>query len=214
MDFLVGAVYNLFIIRSLWGGKMFGRRVLLADPDPDFRKKIKDILQQHDFLVVAETVDGKTTLHSASQTQPDLIIMESKLPGSKGLEVARIIEEQHLAPVVLVTSSVHRELIEEAKFSAVLGYLIKPVDESNLILTLEMALATFKRLVRIEDENRKLKKKLEEKNLIDQAKRMLMDKKGLSEQAAHRYMQKISMDRCSSLGKVAQLVITSLNREA
>lgn len=193
---------------------MFGRRVLLADPDRDFRKMLKDMLQQHDYLVVAETEDGKSTLQSAFQTQPDLVIMEGKLPGSKGLEVARIIEEQHLAPVVLVTSSSHRELIEEAKFSAVIGYIIKPVDEANLILTLEMALATFKRLVKLETENRKLKKKLEEKNLIDQAKRLLIEKKGLSEQAAYRYMQKVSMDRCSSLSKVAQLVISSLTREA
>lgn len=192
---------------------MFGSRVLLADPDPDFRKKLKDMLHQHDYIVVAETEDGKSTLQYAFQTQPDLIIMEGKLPGSKGLEVARVIEEQQLAPVVLITAATNRELIEEAKYSAVLAYLIKPVDEANLIPALEMALATFKRMVKIENENRLLKKKLEEKNLIDQAKRLLIEKKGLSEQAAHRYMQKVSMDRCSSLSKVAQLIITNLTRE-
>jgi len=192
---------------------LFGRRVLLADPDPEFRKKLKDLLQQHGYLVVAETEDGRSTLQAAFQSQPDIIIMEGKIPGCKGLEVARVIEEHHLAPVVLVTSHCHRELIEEAKFSSVLGYLTKPIDDVNLIPTLEMALATFKRLVRMEQENRKLKKMLEERKLIDQAKRLLMEKKGLSEQAAHRHMQKLSMDHSSSLAKVAHRIIISLSRD-
>lgn len=192
---------------------MFERRVLLADPDVEFRKKLKDLLQQQGYLVVAETEDGRSTLQAAFQNQPDLIIMEGNLPGSKGLEVARTIEEHHLAPVVLVTSHSHRELIEEAKFSAVLGYLTKPIDEANLMPTLEMALATFKRLVKIEQENRKLKKMLEEKKLVDHAKRLLIEKKGLSEQAAYRHMQKLSMDYSSSLAKVAQRIITSLARD-
>lgn len=192
---------------------MFGSRVLLADPDPNFRKKLKDILHQHDYLVVAETEDGNSTLKYAFQTEPNIIIMEGKLPGSKGLEVARVIEEQQLAPVVLITNTINRELIEEAKYSSVLGYLIKPLDEASLIPTLEVAQATFKRLVKIENENRALKRKFEEKSLIDQAKRLLIEKKGFSEQTAHRYMQKVSMDRCSSLSKVAQLIIATLTRE-
>lgn len=191
---------------------MFGRRVLLADPDPEFRRKLKDLLRQHGYLVVAEAEDGRSTLQAAFRSQPDLIIMEGKIPGSKGLEVARLIEENRLAPVVLVTSHTHRELIEEAKFSSVYGYLTKPIDDNSLIPTIEMALATFKRLIRIEEENRKLRKKLEEKTLVERAKRLLMEKKGLSEQVAHRYLQKISMDQSCSLARVAQQVISSLTR--
>ncbi|AEG58733.1 ANTAR domain-containing response regulator [Desulforamulus ruminis] len=192
---------------------MFGRRVLLADPDPDSRKKLKDLLQQHDYLVVAETETGMSTLQVAFQNTPDIILMEGDLPGSKGLEIARKIDEHRLAPVVLITSQTHRELLEEAKVSSVLGFLVKPVDDMNLVPTLEMALATFKRLVRMENENKKLKKELRENQLIEQAKGLLMDKKGFNEQKAHRYLQKLSMDRCCSLVKVAQLVITSLTRQ-
>ncbi len=191
---------------------MFGRRVLLADPDVDYRKRLKDLLAQHGYLVVAETEDSQSTLQAAFQTEPDVIIMEAKLPGSKGLEVARVIEEHHLAPVVLITSLNNREIIEEAKFSAVLGYLIKPVDEASLSPTLEMAIGIFKRLVRVGKENKRLKKELEERKLAEQAKRLLMEKKGLCEQEAHRYLQKLSMDRCSSLPKICQQVITSLSK--
>lgn len=191
---------------------MFGMRVLLADPDIDFRKKLKDLLFQHGYLVVAEAENDKETLQAAFQTQPDIIIMEGKIPGSKGLEVARIIEEHNLAPVVLVTSYTHRELIEEAKVSSVLGYLIKPIEDENLIATLEMAMATFKRLTRLADENNKLRQKLEEKVLIEKAKHLLVAKKGFNEQTAYRYLQKLSMDRCSSLAKVAQLVIKSFSK--
>ena len=191
---------------------MFGRRVLLADPDPDYRKRLKDLLTQHGYLVAAETEDSQGTLQAAFQTEPDVIIMEAKLPGSKGLEIARIIEEQHLAPVVLITSLNDRDIIEEAKFSAVLGYLIKPVDETSLIPTLEIAIGIFKRLVRVEKENKRLKKELEERKLVEQAKRLLMEKKGLNEPTAHRYLQKLSMDRCCSMAKISQQVITSLSK--
>ncbi|MDO7785769.1 ANTAR domain-containing response regulator [Desulforamulus aquiferis] len=189
---------------------MFERRVLLADPDLEYRKKLRDLLRQHGYLVVAETEDGRGTLQAAFQNQPNLVIMESDMPGCKGLEVARLIEENRLAPVVLVTSQTHRELIEEAKVSSVLGYLIKPIDEASLIPTIEMALATFKRITKMEEENRKLKMRLEEKNLVEQAKHLLMEKKGFSEQAAYRFIQKTSMDRASTMARVAQQVIVSL----
>ncbi|MEG6523294.1 ANTAR domain-containing response regulator [Desulfotomaculum sp. 1211_IL3151] len=191
---------------------MFGRRVLLADPDPDFRKSLKNTLQQHGYLVVAETEDGQGTLQAAFQHQPDIVLMEGEIPGSRGLEIARTIVEHHLAPVVLITSQTHRELLEEAKVSSILGFLIKPIEILSLIPTLEMALATFKRLVRMEEENKKLKKKLEEQRLVEQAKGLLIEKKGFNEQKAHRYMQKLSMDRCCSLAKVAQLIIASLTK--
>ncbi|RYD06729.1 hypothetical protein N752_03375 [Desulforamulus aquiferis] len=91
-----------------------------------------------------------------------------------------------------------------------LGYLIKPIDEASLIPTIEMALATFKRITKMEEENRKLKMRLEEKNLVEQAKHLLMEKKGFSEQAAYRFIQKTSMDRASTMARVAQQVIVSL----
>lgn len=189
---------------------MFERCVLLADPDPEFRKKLRDLLRQHGYLVVAETEDGRSTLQAAFQNQPNLVIMEGAIPGCKGLEVARLIEENRLAPVVLITSHTNREMIEEAKVSSVFGYLTKPIDEASLIPTIEMAMATFKRMAKMEEENRKLKMKLEEKMLVEQAKRLLMEKRGLSEQAAYRFLQKTSMDRASSLARVAQQVIVSL----
>lgn len=189
---------------------MFERRVLLADPDPEFRRKLRDLLRQNGYLVVAETEDGRSTLQAAFSSQPNLVIMEGEIPGCKGLEVARLIEEHRLAPVVIITSHTHRELIEEAKVSSVLGYLTKPIDEGSLIPTLEMALATFKRIKKFEEENNKLKQKLEEKQLVDQAKRLLMEKRGLSEQAAYRFLQKTSMDRASTLSRVARQVITTL----
>ncbi|AQS60108.1 ANTAR domain-containing response regulator [Desulforamulus ferrireducens] len=191
---------------------MFGKRVLLADPDQDYRKRLKDLLTQHGYLVAAETEDSQSTLQAAFQTEPDIIIMEAKLPGSKGLEIARVIEEHHLAPVVLITSQNDRDIIEEAKFSAVLGYLLKPVDETSLIPTLEMAMGIFKRLTRLSKENKSLKKELEERKLIEKAKCLLIEKKGFSEATAHRHLQKLSMDRCCSLAKIAQLVINSLSK--
>ncbi|RYD06730.1 hypothetical protein N752_03380 [Desulforamulus aquiferis] len=72
---------------------MFERRVLLADPDLEYRKKLRDLLRQHGYLVVAETEDGRGTLQAAFQNQPNLVIMESDMPGCKGWKLPGLLRK-------------------------------------------------------------------------------------------------------------------------
>lgn len=192
---------------------MFKTRVFIAESDQMMYKKLKDSLVKLGYLVSGAVLSGRQGVSTIFQAQPDVVLMEAKLPGFRGMEAARVLEEHRLAPVILITSQNDRETIEEAKVSWVFGYLIKPVDEALLSPVIEVAVANFRRLIRLEEENQKLKALLENRQIIEQAKYMMMEKKGYTELEAHRFLQKNSMERGVSVVKVAQQVIIKLDKK-
>lgn len=193
---------------------MFGARIVVADADAGFRQKIRETLVHAGYLVTGEVGDGRSALKVIFQTEPDLVIIDSRLPGSEGLEIVRIIEEYRFSAVILITSSHDLELLEEAKASWVFAYLVKPVSDSQLLPAVEIALSNFKKLVKLEQENKRLKQALEERKLIEKAKGLVMEVKGISEKEAYKYMQKLSMDKCKSLASVARHIITQFDGKA
>lgn len=192
---------------------MFGTRIVIADADAGYRKKLKETLVHAGYLVTAEVGDGRSALKAIFQTEPDVVIMGTKLPGAQGLEIARIIEEHRAAPVILLTASHEQQLLEDAKSSWIFAYLVKPVSEAQLFSAVEIALANFRRFIKLEEENKRLKKTLDERKLIERAKGLVMEEKGLTEKDAYKYLQKISMDNCVPIASVARQVINHFNKK-
>lgn len=184
-----------------------GVRVVIADGDSVSRKQVKEALGKEGYLVIAETIDARNTLKIVFQTEPDLVIIDSSIPGYQELEIARIIKEHRVAPIILIGDFYELGVYEEEKASWVMAYLLKPVSESSLLPTIEIALANFKELVRLEEENKNLRKALESRKLVEKAKGLLMEKRGLTEQEAYKYLQKNSMNRCVPIARIAKEVI-------
>lgn len=187
---------------------MFGTRIVVADPDIVFRKKMKEILQHFGYLVVGEVGDGRSALKVIFQNEPDLVIMDSRLPGANSLEVARIIEEHRVAPVILLSAPHEIEVLDETRASWILAYLVKPVCEAILIPSIEVVIANYRKIIKLEQENKKLRKTLETRRLIEKAKGIVMKEKGFSEGDAYRYLQRLSMNRCVPMVKIAKEVIS------
>ncbi len=187
---------------------MYGRRIMIADGDSSNRKFTKDLLSQAGYIVVAEAPDSQTAMAQVFNIQPDIILLHTKLPGQGSPEVSRVIEHHRIAPVILIADYEDYGFLAEAVEHWVFGYLIKPFDPATLVATLEIAIANFRRLVNLEQENKKLKKNLETRKLVERAKGVLAKSKGLSEEEAFRMIQKISMDQCVSIKKVAVKVIS------
>jgi response regulator NasT len=169
---------------------------------------LKEILSHAGYLVVGEVGDGRSALKVVFQNEPDLVIMDSQLPGLRCLEVAGIIEEHRAAPVILLASAHELDILDGDGASRILGYLVKPVCEASLIPALEVAVANFKKLLKLEQENKKLKETLEARRVVEKAKGILMRGKKLSEDEAYRYLQKQSMDRCIPMARVAKELIS------
>jgi AmiR/NasT family two-component response regulator len=124
-----------------------------------------------------------------------------------GLEAAKVLTEERIAPVVLLTAYSDRDLIQQAREAGVVGYLVKPIQEANLAPAIEVAMARFLEYRALEKEVNNLEEQLETRKLVDRAKGILMDTQGLTESAAFRRIQKMSMNTRKSMKEIAQAII-------
>jgi response regulator NasT len=197
----------LFFIR---GGKVPVSRVVIADSDPHSRRKLRDFLRHAGCTLIKEAGEGKSALQAVFQTEPDIVLLEDRIPGSEGMDVAEIIGEHRVAPVVLLTDADPGDTENLAKKTGVYGILTKPLQEASILPVLETALSNFERVTALQREIKELRRQLETRKLVEKAKGLLMEKRGLKEEEAYRFLQKLSMDRCAPLEKVARQVIESL----
>ncbi len=184
-------------------------RIFIASADPSARQNLKYMLIREGYLVAGEAPDGSQALRIVRTLQPDLVILDSELQGTSALEVARIVEEDRVAPIILLTSTWHRNLILRTREFPIFAYLIKPVQESTILPAVEAALANYQKMARLELEISKLKDTLASRKVIERAKGILIDTMGLSEAEAYRRMQRQSMDRCVPMKSIAEAIIVA-----
>lgn len=182
-------------------------RIVLVDSDAVWRKNIKAILTRAGYWVVGEAADGLSALKMVRSRQPDLLVISAELPGMDGLEVARIVHEDKLAPVVVLAAGQSQGLLERAKNARVAALLSKPVDEGSLLPAIEISLVNYQEIVRLEKEVEDLKNALETRKLVERAKGILMETLGITETEAFRRIQKQSMNKRVSMRQVAEAII-------
>lgn len=187
------------------------QRIVLIDNDATWRKNIKAMLAKMGYWVIGEAEDGLTGLKLVRARQPDLVIIEAFLPGMDGHELARIIHEDKLAPVILVASSTQQNLIEKAKLARVFAFLLKPELEYNLIPAVELALTNYQEIIKLEGEIKELKDTLESRKVIERAKGILMETMKVSETEAFKRIQRQSMNKRISMRAVAEAIILAHN---
>lgn len=159
------------------------------------------------YLVIGEASDGQSAVNMARELKPDLVIMDIKMPGMDGIEAAKVLTEEKIAPVLLLTAYSQQDLIERAREAGVIGYLVKPFRESNLAPAIEVTLARFEEFRAVQREVEDLKEALETRKLVDRAKGILMDTQGLTEQEAFRRIQKMSMNTRRPMKEIAEAII-------
>ena len=188
-------------------------RILIADNESIIRMDLKELLEEAGHEVVGEAADGLKAVELTRKLKPDLVIMDIKMPEMDGIAAAKIISNEKLAPVLLLTAYSQKEIVEKAKDSGVLAYLVKPVKESNLFPAMEIALSRFKEYMEIEQELLDLRNSLETRKILDRAKGMLMDAYNLSEQEAFRRIQQYSMAKRKSIREVAEAIIDASKKK-
>nr|WP_202498784.1 response regulator [Streptomyces sp. SID5476] len=182
-------------------------RVVIAEDEALIRLDLKEMLEEEGYSVVGEAGDGEQAIELAREHQPDLVILDVKMPKMDGISAAEKIAEEGIAPVLMLTAFSQRDLVERARDAGAMAYLVKPFSKSDVVPAIEMAVSRFTELKELEKEVADLTLRLETRKLVDRAKSILQTAYGLTEPAAFRWIQKTSMDRRMSMQQVAEAVI-------
>lgn len=182
-------------------------RIVIADNESIIRMDLKEILEEAGHTIIGEAIDGVKAVELARKHKPDLVIMDIKMPEMDGITAAKIISNEKIAPVLLLTAFSQKEIVEKAKDSGVLAYLVKPVKEANLFPAMEIALSRFQEFAELERELEGVKNSLETRKILDRAKGILMDAYNLNESEAYRRIQQYSMSKRKSIREVAEAII-------
>ena len=182
--------------------------VLVAEDEALIRLDLVELLTEEGYDVIAEVGDGEEAVRLARELEPDLVIMDVKMPKMDGISAAEIIAEERIAPVVMLTAFSQRDLVERAREAGAMAYVVKPFGASDVVPAIEIAMGRFQEIKAIEDELVSLEERLESRKVIDQAKGILQQDLGLTEPEAFRWIQKTAMDLRKSMRDVADGVIS------
>jgi two-component system, response regulator PdtaR len=182
-------------------------RVVIAEDEAIIRLDLKETLEEEGYEVVGETGRGDEAVALVKEHEPDLAILDIKMPGLDGLSAAREISGERRAAVLILTAFSQRDLIERARDAGALAYLVKPFQRSELIPAVEVALGRFKEMRALEAEVRGLEEQLETRRVVDRAKGMLMDTHRLPEAEAFGFIQRTAMRERQTMKVVAERVL-------
>ena len=182
-------------------------KVLVVEDEGLVAAGLKGQLEDIGHQVLGLAKDAEEAVRLASKIQPDLIMMDIRIPGTDGIEAARAILAQEAVPIVFLTAYPDEDFVRRAGDAGAMAYLLKPVNESTLRSTIEVALARFTELGALRREVNDLKEALETRKLVEKAKGVLMKRVQLSEAEAFRRMQHKSRTTRTSLKVIASTIV-------
>jgi len=183
-------------------------RVLIAEDEALIRMDLREMLEEEGHEVVGEARDGAEAIALARATTPDLVFMDVKMPNVDGIQAARTISDEAIAPVVMLTAFSQAGLVEEAAQAGAMGYVVKPFSRDDLRPAMQVAVSRYAEMRQLTEQVGDLEERLETRKALDRAKGILM-KNGVSEPEAFKRLQKLAMDKRRSLRDVAEAVITA-----
>lgn len=185
-------------------------RIVIADDEALICMDLREMLEEAGHTVVGVGSDGVEALELVKTNKPDLAILDVQMPRLDGIQAAKMIAHDNLAPVVLLTAFGDEDVVEKAKKSMVFGYVMKPVEEKALFPAIQIAVAQFRQKNDMVNRVKEMERELASRKIIDRAKGLLMDFYKMPEEEAYRRMQQTSMKRGISLAEVAQKVVKEI----
>ncbi len=184
------------------------RRVVLASGDENELEYLKPMLIRNGYNVVAEATNGMAALKAIRTTSPEVVLLDDRLPVLDGMQVAKILTEENLAPVVLIVSKGNKGLVERAR-DVTAAFLMRPYLEDQVYAAVEAAVSSYKRFSQLQQQLNELQETLNSRKTVERAKGVLMKHKGFSEDQAYKAIQQTAMKRRSTMKSVAEAILTA-----
>lgn len=185
------------------------KKILIVEDESIIRMDFKILLEKHGYNVIAEAKDGDKAIEMAFEHKPDLILMDIKMPKIDGLKASKVIGDQLDLPIIIITAYSQKKFVEKAQQDNIVGYLVKPVTEANLIPAVEIAIHQFKKTKSLKQNIIEVEEKIEKRKLIERAKGILIDNKQITEEEAFKLLRDKSMSRQLSMDVLAKEIIES-----
>ena len=189
-------------------------KILIAEDETIIRLDLRSLLEHAGFDVCAEAKDGEEAVELARSAEPDVAVLDVKMPKLDGIEAARRILEERPIPIVMLTAYGQEELVSRAVEAGVFGYLVKPFREQDLLPAIAAARARHDELQAVRAEAESLSDALASRKVIERAKGLLMEKEQLNEQEAFARLRKASQASGRPLKVIAEAVVATLTGDA
>lgn len=187
-----------------------GLRIVLAEDEALIRMDLAEMLTEAGHEIVGQAADGEQAVALVKEREPDLVVMDIKMPGIDGISAAEQIGRDGLAPVVMLTAFSDKNLVERARDAGVMSYVVKPFSAADVLPAIDIARARWAERKALESEVADLGDRFETRKRVDRAKGLLMTQLKLTESDAFRWIQKAAMDRRLSMREVADAVIAGM----
>jgi response regulator NasT len=187
-----------------------GRRILVAEDETVIRLDLRGLLESSGFEVCGEARDGIEAVELADSLEPDLVLMDIKMPRLDGIEAARRILARRPVPIVMLTAFGQDELVDRAVQAGAFGYLAKPFREQDLVPALLAAQARHAELAEVKLQATSLREALEARKAIERAKGILMAKEGIGEEEAFARIRRASQRSGRPMKVIAEAVAATL----
>jgi AmiR/NasT family two-component response regulator len=181
-------------------------RIVVAEDETLIRMDLVEMLSESGYQVVGQGVNGQEAIELANTHKPDLMILDVKMPVLDGISAAEKIID--ICPVLMLTAFSQRELVERARDTGVMAYVVKPFTINDLLPAIEISISRYRQMKSLENEVADLYERLETRKIVDRAKGILMKTMNLSEPESFSWIQKTAMDRRISMKAVAQGIIS------
>src|ERR687895_740008 len=185
-------------------------RILIAEDETIIRLDLRKLLEDAGHEVCAEARDGVEAVDLVESHQPDLAILDVKMPRLDGIEAARRILDERPIPIVMLTAYGQDELVSRAVEAGVFGYLVKPFREADLVPAIQTARARHDELTEVRAEADSLAEALAARKAIERAKGLLMEKEGVTEEEAFSRLRRASQATGKPIRVVAEALIATL----
>ncbi len=131
----------------MWSEKEARVNVLIAEDETIIRLDLRGLLQRNGLVVCAEARDGAEAVALARETQPDVAVLDLRMPKLDGIEAARRIYAERPIPIVMLTAFSDRGNVDKAIAAGVFAYLAKPFRESDVVPAIRAATARHAELI-------------------------------------------------------------------
>jgi response regulator NasT len=185
-------------------------KIMIAEDETIIRLDLRTMLEAKGFEVVAEALDGQMAIDLAREHEPELAIMDVRMPELDGIAAAQTILAERPIPIVMLTAHDQEELVARAAEAGVFGYLVKPFREQDLVPAIQTARARHAELADVREQVDTLAEALAARKAIERAKGILMAKDQLTEQDAFARLRKASQVSGRPMRVIAEAVVQTL----